>query len=114
MTPAAATAAAGDRQLERERAGAADDLLAVARGVHPLERQDSCRSAPACSTGRPPAEVVADRADRVAELVESGGDLTDVDASRDLLQRRVVEHQPPLAAVAGEAHRDDAAGLDPR
>src|SRR5918995_5137412 len=33
--------------------------------------------------------------------------------SVDLLERRVVEHQLPLAAVAREADGDDAAGLDP-
>ena len=32
--------------------------------------------------------------------------------SLDLLERRVLEHQPPLGAVL-EAHRDDAVGLDP-
>src|SRR5919106_5304117 len=31
---------------------------------------------------------------------------------RDLLERRVLDHEPPLAAVLGEANRDDAAGLD--
>src|SRR5918995_5598215 len=34
--------------------------------------------------------------------------------SVDLLERRIVEHQLPLAAVAREADGDDAAGLDPR
>src|SRR5687768_3096094 len=34
--------------------------------------------------------------------------------SDDLLQRSVVEHQLPLAAVAREADGNDAAGLDPR
>src|SRR5204862_7357188 len=32
----------------------------------------------------------------------------------DLLERRVVEHEPPLGSVRGEAHGDDAAGLDAR
>jgi hypothetical protein len=31
----------------------------------------------------------------------------------DSLERRVLEHQPPFASVRGEAHGDDAVGLDP-
>src|SRR5256885_17209283 len=35
-------------------------------------------------------------------------------SSGDLLERRVVEHQAPLTAVAREAHRHDAARLEDR
>ncbi len=74
--PAAAKLPAGDRQLEREGAGAADDLLAVERGVHPLERQIRAEAL-GLLEGRPAAEIVADRADRIPKLFDRG-DLTDV------------------------------------
>src|SRR6187397_222637 len=32
----------------------------------------------------------------------------------ELLERGVLDHQPPLAPVGGKAHGDDAAWLDPR
>jgi hypothetical protein len=67
---AAAHAAAGHGQLEREGARAAHDPVSVEGGVHPLERQ--VRGEPLCLllVGRPAAEVVADRADGAPELVE--------------------------------------------
>ena len=74
--PAAAKLPAGDRQLERKGAGAADDLLAVERGVHPLEREILTEML-GLLEGRPAAEIVADRADRVPKLFDRG-DLTDV------------------------------------
>ena len=73
---AAADGAAGHGQLERERARAADDPVAVEGGVHPLERQVAREPLRRLVVGGPAAEVVADRADGALELVEvraSGG-----------------------------------------
>jgi hypothetical protein len=58
-----------DGELERERAGAADDDPVLARGVHALDREVS-REALHALLGRLHAEVLADREDRLAELVE--------------------------------------------
>jgi hypothetical protein len=52
--PAAADRSARHRELERERAGAADDAVAVERGVHPLEQQLlEKRCAASSSAGQP-------------------------------------------------------------
>src|SRR4051812_3780423 len=40
------------------------------------------------------------------------GRTSNTQESLELFERRVVEHQPPLRAVVGEAHRDDASRLD--
>ncbi len=71
--PAAVDRAARHRQLERERAGTADDPVAVERGVHPLKGQVAGEPLRRLVVGRPTAEVVADRADRTLELVEVAG-----------------------------------------
>ena len=64
---AAANRAARDRQLERERARAADDPVAVERRVHPLQRQHfAANRCAASSSAGSAAEVVRDRADGVA------------------------------------------------
>jgi hypothetical protein len=60
---------AGDGQPERVDPGAADDRAVVEHCVDPLERQDSFEPA-GLFLGGLPAEVVADRAERNAHLVE--------------------------------------------
>src|SRR5205814_5967757 len=60
---------ARDGHLERKDAGAPDDLRAVARRVHPLERHVS-QEALEPLVRRLRAEVLRDREERVAELVE--------------------------------------------
>ena len=61
--------AAGDGELERERAAAAGEVAVEPDRVHPLDGQ-----VPRETLGRlrvrVPAEVVADPAERLAELVE--------------------------------------------
>src|SRR6185295_3875526 len=58
-------------------------------------------------------EVLADRADRAAVLVLVGtGANLEHAATLQLLERRVLQHELPLAAVVGEADGDEAPGLD--
>jgi hypothetical protein len=56
------------RQLEGQRAGTADDLAVLERRVHPLVRQRQ-REELEPLLARRRVEVLADRADRAAELV---------------------------------------------
>ena len=67
---AAANRSARGSQLERERARAAHDQVAVERRVHPLERQVRGESLRCLLVRRPPSEVVADRADGAPELLQ--------------------------------------------
>ena len=60
---------AGDGQLERERARAADDRAVLAGGVHALDGQ-VLREALHALLGRLHAEVLADREDRLPELLD--------------------------------------------
>ena len=46
--------------------------------------------------------------------VVRGGGKGRVRALDDQLERRVLEHEPPLGAVVGETHGHDAVRLDPR
>ena len=100
--------AAGHRRVEAVSARAADDLAAVEPGKHALRGQDRREPLELLGLG-PAAEVVPDRRQRGADLLRRG--LPDLDHAIRL-ERRVVEHQATLAAVAREAHRDDAAALD--
>jgi hypothetical protein len=61
-------AAARQRQLEGERPGATDDLVAVPRGQHPVAEQ--LREALAVLLGHLGAEVVPDH-ERAAELLRA-------------------------------------------
>ena len=69
VTPARRHDAAGNGQLERECAGAADDDAVLAARVHALDREVP-REALHALLGRLHPEVLADREDRLAELLE--------------------------------------------
>ena len=83
---------------------------ALPGGEHPLERQHAREPLRLSGSGSLPKYwPIASVARRTRRDRRRGAPRS---SSGDLLQRRVVEHQPPLAAVL-EAHGDDAAGVDP-
>src|SRR4029079_8452129 len=85
-----------NRQLERERAGAADDLAVLEGGVHPLVRE---RAHPALEEllVRRRVEVLADRADRAAVLVLVGAG-TDFEHDRDATASRAARTRATTSA----------------
>ena len=104
--------AARDAELEREGAGAADDRVAVERGMDPVDREQLTEPLEVLARPRA-AEVVADRADRRLRTRQRPCRCESGAPSVDLLERSVLEHQLPLARVSGEADRDEPARLDP-
>ena len=80
-----------DRSLERQHAG---------RTARRPRRSSRRRSSGRCHRARPCTP-------RRCGAVAGGA------PSADLLQRRVLEHQLPLALILGEADGDEPAGLDP-
>ena len=110
MTPARKLRA-GDGEVERVGAREADGATVVERDERAFRRQRLPLALPvALLEGL--AESDGGRFHRGTQLAFDR--VPDVDGHhRDLLERRVVEDEATLAAVAGEADGHDSAGLDP-
>ena len=109
-------ALAPTRREPTSRNGIAPVAPIIASPSHALSIRSTrrnAREAPAPALGAVRAEVLPDLHQRAPELglvPDTGGRRC---SSRHLLERRVLEHQPPLGAVL-EAHRHDAVRLDAR
>ena len=103
--------ATGHGQLQRERARAADRAISILDDEHPLGRVDPLVALEPLVLDLE-GEHLRERAN--ASRISSVGNRDVRTSSSDPLERRVVEHQPPLGRVPREPHRDDPARLDLR
>ncbi len=106
--------APGSRQLERIRRRHADRPTVVPGCEHPVERHHLAVTLDVVVLQFLAERRVRREQDR-GELVLGRAPVLEAhrwSKLRDPLEWRVLDHQPPLAAVLGEADGDDAAGLE--